>query len=68
MLDTIEGIFAQAKRDDIERVVQRQKLRAEIDQPKRGSRLRRAVAGALMRIAMVIDESADGRIVETAAQ
>ena len=45
MLDSIQitEMFLQSKRDDIERVVQRQKLLAEIDQPKRGLRPRQAV-------------------------
>ena len=70
MLDSIQitEIFLQSKHDDIERVVQRQKLLAEIDRPKRGLRPRQAVASALMRIAMVIDESAGGRMVGTAAR
>jgi hypothetical protein len=70
MLDSIQitEMFLQSKRDDIERVVQRQKLLAEIDQAKRGVRARQAVACALMRIARVIDESADGRIAAPAAQ
>ena len=64
----ITEMLARSKCDDIERVAQRQKLLPEIDQPKRGLRPRHAVAGALMRIALVIDESAGRPIVGTAAR
>ncbi len=70
MLDGIQitEMVLRSKRDDIERVVERQKLLAKIDRPRRALHPRQAVAGALMRIAMVIDESAGGRIAGTAAQ
>ena len=70
MMDSIHftEIVAQAKRDDIERAVQRQKLLAQIDAQKHGLRPRHAIAAVLMRLANVIDEGAGGRVTATAAQ
>jgi hypothetical protein len=68
MLDSIHftEILAQSKREDIERKVRRQKLLAEIDAPDTGLHARQAIAGALMRLATIIDASATGREAATA--
>jgi hypothetical protein len=69
MLDSshVAEMFAHAKLDDLDRVIQRHQLLAPLDQPaRRRRRARQAIAGALMRIAVIIDDSADTRVAATA--
>lgn len=67
-MDSIQftEIFAQAKRDDIERALARQKLLAQIDERAVGLHPRQALAGALVRLAMIIDAGAGSRATATA--
>jgi hypothetical protein len=60
MLDSIQfaEIFAQSKRDDIERNVARGRLLAQIGERGSGLRVRQAIAGALVRLATIIDAGA----------
>jgi hypothetical protein len=57
----ITEIFAETKRRDLERGVERQRLLADIGQQDTGLHPRRAVAGALVRLATLIDSNAGTR-------
>jgi hypothetical protein len=63
MLDSLQiaEIIAATKREEIERVVKRQRLLAEAGAPDTRLHPRQAIAEALMRLARVIDDGAGHR-------
>lgn len=64
MLDGIDiaEMYVRAKRDDIERAARTQALLRDVPEARRCLHPRQMVAGALVRLAMLIDESAGWRI------
>ena len=70
MLNSIQIVemYVQAKRDDIERAAERQRLVREAPEAGRCLHPRRMIAAGLVRLAMLIDESAGWRFAATAAR